>query len=202
LPQVLQIGARRLKIGKSRLALDELEMHQPTGRVVDKYEQGALRTAILKPPMLAAVDLHQLAKAFAPATGLMDALSPLLAIKPQPRFDHPKPQRLTAERDPVNLAQLLGRQCRAEIPVPLANHRQRRSPQRCGLAPVAGATASLRDQACRTRGPVCLQQPEHLTAFEPQQLRHRLGRQLSLIQITQHLEPRQLPVAHQPNRHP
>jgi hypothetical protein len=40
----------------------------------------------------------------------MDALSPLLAIEPQPSLDHPLPQCLTTERDPVNLAQLLGRQ--------------------------------------------------------------------------------------------
>ena len=30
----LQIGARRVKIGKGRLALDELQMHQPAGRIV------------------------------------------------------------------------------------------------------------------------------------------------------------------------
>jgi hypothetical protein len=33
----------------------------------------------------------------------------------------------------MNLAQLLGCQGRADIPVSLANHRQHRSPQRCGL---------------------------------------------------------------------
>jgi hypothetical protein len=42
-----------------------------------------LRTAILKLPVLAAVDLHQLANAVAPRARLMDALSPLLAIDPQ-----------------------------------------------------------------------------------------------------------------------
>jgi hypothetical protein len=46
------------------------------------------------------------------------------------------------------------------------------------------------------------QQPEHLTALQPQPPRRRLGRQSSLIQIPQHLEPRQLPIARQPNRHP
>jgi hypothetical protein len=53
-----------------------------------------------------------------------------------------------------------------------------------GLAPVAGATSSLRDQTRRTRGPVGLQQPEHLTAFEPQQLRRRLRRQPSLTRTS------------------
>jgi hypothetical protein len=151
-----EIGAGRMEIGKGRLALDKLQVHQPTGRVVDEHEQGALRTTILKPPMLAAVDLHQLADAVAPGTGLMHALAPLLAIAPQPGFDHPQPQRLTTERDPMNLAQLLGRQCRAEIPVPLANHRQHRSPQRRGLVPIARATALLRNQARRTVGSIGL----------------------------------------------
>ena len=77
--------------------------------------------------MLAAVDLDQLANAVAPGAGLMNALSPLLAIEPQPSLDHPQPQCLSTERDPVNLAQLLGDQSRAKIPVPLTNDRQDRS---------------------------------------------------------------------------
>src|SRR5215468_7900373 len=48
----LQIGAGGMEIGKGRLARDKLQMHQPAGRVVDKYQQGAWRPAILKPPML------------------------------------------------------------------------------------------------------------------------------------------------------
>jgi hypothetical protein len=35
---------------------------------------------------------------------LMDLLSPQLAITPQPGLDHPQPQCLAAERDPVKLA--------------------------------------------------------------------------------------------------
>jgi hypothetical protein len=34
----LQIGAGRVEIGKGRLALDKLQMHQSAGRVVDKYQ--------------------------------------------------------------------------------------------------------------------------------------------------------------------
>jgi len=152
-----EIGARRMEIGKGRFTLDKLEVHQPTGRVVDEHEQGALRAAIFKPPVLAAVDLNQLAHAVAPVAGLMDTLSPLLAIEPQPGLDHPKPQRLATERYPMNLAQLLSHQCRAKIPVPLTNHCQHRPPKRFGLAPVAGATSALRDQTLRAFGPVRLQ---------------------------------------------
>jgi hypothetical protein len=68
-----------MKIGKGRLALDKLQMHQPAGGVVNKHQQGALRPAILKPPMLAAVDLDQFANALAPRPRLVNLLA-LLAI--------------------------------------------------------------------------------------------------------------------------
>jgi hypothetical protein len=46
--------------------------------VIDKHQQSALRPAILKPPMLAAIDLHQLADTLAPAAGLMNPLDEAL----------------------------------------------------------------------------------------------------------------------------
>ena len=79
----------RMEISKGRLALDKLEVHQPAGRIVDEDKQCALRAAVLEPPMLAAVDLHQFADAFAVIARLVDGLSPLLAIEPQPGFNHP-----------------------------------------------------------------------------------------------------------------
>ena len=166
-------------------------MHQPARRVVDKHQQGALRPAVFEPPMLAAVDLDQFANAVAPRPRLVNLLA-LLAIAPQPGFDHPLAQRFTANRDPMILAQLLGRQGRAKIPVPLADDRQNRAPQRLGLAPVARPTAAMRDQAGRTFDPIGLQQPKHLAPLKPQQLPRRRGRQLPTIQILQHLEPPQL----------
>jgi hypothetical protein len=89
-------------------------MHQPARRIVDKHQQGALRPAILKPPMLAAIELNQLADALAPRTGLVNPFQALLAIDPQPICDHPLAQRLPTESNPVQLAQLLRRQGRAE----------------------------------------------------------------------------------------
>jgi hypothetical protein len=71
--------------------------HQPAGRVIDKHQQGALRPAVLEPPILAAVDLHQFADALAPRPRLMNPPLPLLAIKPQPVDDHPLPQGLAAD---------------------------------------------------------------------------------------------------------
>src|SRR3954451_11018453 len=152
--------------------------------------------------MLAPVDLNQLANAVAPRTGLVNAFQALLAVDPQPLCDHPLAQRLPTKSDPVQLAQLLRRQGRAEIPITLANDRQRRGPKLEGLAPGAGTTAPLRDQAWRTPGPINLQKPKYLTPLKPQQLCCRCRRQPSLIQIPQHLEPCKLLVAHQPYRHP
>jgi len=177
-------------------------MHQPAGRIVDKHQQGALRAAIFEPPVLAAVDLHKFADALAPRARLVNLLATLPTITPQPSFDHPPTQCLTTKGDPMILAQLLGRQGRAKIPVPLADDRHNRAPQPLRLAPVAAPAAPLRDQAGRTVGSVRLQQPKHLTALEPVQLTRRRGRQSPLIQIAQHLQPRNLPIAHQKNRHP
>src|SRR5271169_5525956 len=177
-------------------------MHQPAGRVVDEHEQRALRPAILKPPMLATVDLHQFAGAFAPVARLMNALQALLAIEPQPSLDHPKAKGLAAENDPVQLAQLLGRQGRAEIPVALANERQCLGANLLGFASVTGATTALRYKTRRTLGPICPQKPEYLTPLKTQQLSRRRGRQPSLIQIPQHLKPPKLSIAHQLYRHP
>jgi hypothetical protein len=70
------------------------------------------------------------------------------------------------------------------------------------LARTAGTTAALRYQTSRTLGAVGLQQPKYLTALQPEKLRRRVGRQPTLIRVPQHLEPRQLAIAHQPNRHP
>src|SRR5215831_14270857 len=50
-----EVGASRVEIRKGRLALDKLQVHQPTRRIINEHEQRALRTAILKPPVLAAV---------------------------------------------------------------------------------------------------------------------------------------------------
>src|SRR5205823_7118687 len=75
-------------------------------------------------------------------------------------------------------------------------------PDLLGLAPITRTSTPSRNQTRRALASVRLQQPEHLTPLKPQQLRCRLNRQPSLIQIPQQLEPRKLSIAHQPNRHP
>src|ERR1700730_3623845 len=190
----LQIGPGRVEIRECRLALDELKVHQPARRIVDKHQQGALWPSILKPPMPAAVDLNQLADAFAPRTGLVNPLQTLLAVEPQPVRDHPLAQRLTTKDDLVQLAQLLHRQGRAEIPIPFANDRHHLTTKSLGLAPVARMAAALRDQTGHTLGPICPHKPAYLPPLKSQQLRRRHDRQPPPIQVPQHLKPRKLSI--------
>src|SRR6266550_4383143 len=78
----LQIGSGRRKIVEGALALDKLQMHQPTGGVVDVDEQGTARPATLEPPVLRPVDLDQLAQTIAAVPRLMNRLQPGAAILP------------------------------------------------------------------------------------------------------------------------
>jgi len=93
----LEVFARSLEVVEGRFRLDELQVHQAAGGVVDIDQQRALRTAVLKPPVLGAVDLHKLTQAIASSAGLMDALQPVLPPNPKAGLDHPLPQRLDAK---------------------------------------------------------------------------------------------------------
>ena len=87
-------------------------MHQAASGVVDIDQQGGLQAAVLEPPVLGTVDLHQFTEAIAPSAGLMDALQPVFPANPNTGADHPLPQGLDAEIQAVKLGQLLGRQGR------------------------------------------------------------------------------------------
>src|SRR5260370_21410883 len=112
-------------------------MHQPASGIVDIDEQRTLRTAVLEPPMLGAVDLHQLTQTITPRSRLMDALQPVLSANPKAGLHHPVPQRLDADIQAVNLGQLLGRQARTKIGIALAHDSQDRRAEHCTQSPVA-----------------------------------------------------------------
>src|SRR5437868_2531552 len=80
----LEILAGRLEVVEGRFRLDELQMHQAAGGVVDIDEQRALRTAALEPPMLGAVELYEFTEAIAPRPRLVDALEPVFSPNPRP----------------------------------------------------------------------------------------------------------------------
>ena len=71
LAMLLEIGAGCPEVIKRRFRGDEPQLHQPARRVIHKSQQRAGRAAILKPGVLGAVDLHQLAQALAPPARLV-----------------------------------------------------------------------------------------------------------------------------------
>src|SRR5271166_3143082 len=95
LAMCLEIGARRAEIIECRFRADKSQMHQSACRIVNKPQQRALLRAILKPRVFRTVDLYQLAKAIAPAAGLMRGGQTMATVDPQTRGDHPAAQRFT-----------------------------------------------------------------------------------------------------------
>src|SRR5277367_855362 len=102
----LEIFSCRLKVVEGRFRLDELQVHQAAGGVVDIDEQSGLRTSILEPPVFGTVNLHQFAQTIASRPRLVDALQPVFPPNPKAGADHPLPQGLDTEIQAVNLGQL------------------------------------------------------------------------------------------------
>ena len=123
----LQIGAGRPEVIKRRFRGDEPQLHQPARRIIHKSQQRARRAAILEPGVLRAVDLHQFAQAIAPPARLMRRGETMPTVLPQPIRDHPTAQGLARNRTAVMLCQLLRRQARAKVAIPLPHDRQRES---------------------------------------------------------------------------
>src|SRR5690606_3961212 len=111
--------------------------------------QGALRTAVLEPPVLRAVDLNELTHAFPAITRLMHGLEPLAPILPDAIGDHPAPHRLDAQMQAVPLGELLGGQRRPEVGVVRLDQRQSFAAQDWRVGAVARLAALLRDESCR-----------------------------------------------------
>jgi hypothetical protein len=127
-------------------------MHQAAGGVVDIDEQRALRTAILEPPMLGTVDLHQLTQTITPCPRLVDALQSVFSPNPKTGTDHPLPQRLDAEVQAMKLRQLLRRQGRTKIRVAFAHNGQHRLTKYRTQCSVAGPATLARNQPIRPAG--------------------------------------------------
>src|SRR3546814_17737758 len=87
-------------------------MHQLAGRIIDVNQQRALRPAILKPPVLRAIELDQLAAAVPAVTRLIGPWAASIAVLPESFLDHPLAQRLVRNGDLVPLGQILDRQGR------------------------------------------------------------------------------------------
>ncbi len=108
--------------------MSEAQFHDPAGGIVDIDQQRAGWRALLKPAVIAAVNLDQFAIAGAPVTRLVDLRRALFAWHPQSGHRHQPANRFLGQRQPMTLAQLLGGQGRAKVGVMLADQ-----VKRCGL---------------------------------------------------------------------
>lgn len=74
-----QIQIQRLEVAERALRRHKPQLHQSAGRIVDKDEQGASGTTILKPAVIRAVKLDQLAQTFSAKTQLVKCPASLAA---------------------------------------------------------------------------------------------------------------------------
>jgi hypothetical protein len=96
--------------------------------------------------VLAAVDLDQLAERRPPEAGLVRRRGAILASRPQAAGTHPMAQCLLGDDQPVQLGQLLGRECGAKVRVQLLDETQGPVPQVLGQPSIAGFTPAPRHQ--------------------------------------------------------
>jgi hypothetical protein len=95
--------------------MGKVQMHQATGGVVNINQQGTSRCAVLKPAVVAAVDLDQFADTVTPVARLIDRRRTQRPGNPQASFAHELAHRFLAKDDPMDLAQLLACQRRSKV---------------------------------------------------------------------------------------
>src|SRR5215218_3999139 len=132
-------GPRGFEVVEGRLGWHEAQVHETARRVVDEHQERARRAAVLEPPMLGAVDLHELAHAVPAGARLVHGLEPLLAVAPEAVSQHPLPDRLDPEMDAVSLSQLLASEGWTEVGVVGLDQPQRLRSERRRIAAVAAA---------------------------------------------------------------
>jgi hypothetical protein len=114
---VFEILMGRLEICECRLNPDKQHHHQTTRRIVYVDQRCASRSSILKPTMIASVNLDQLAEARAAAPGLLNLWRPKSPWQPQSAGDHYGSDGLDRQIHAVALSELLGSQCGSKIRV-------------------------------------------------------------------------------------
>src|SRR4051812_16674720 len=176
-------------------------MHEAARRVIDEHEQRALWAAVLEPPVLGPVDLHEFADAVTAVTRLVHGLEPLPSVAPEAVGPHPLPDRLDPKMDAVPLGQLLAGECWTEVGVVGRDQSQRLSSERRRIAAVARLASAGRDQGRWPSLTISFGQPEHLTARQPHQLRGLVRRNPAGHHIPEHVHPVDLRAAHRDYRH-
>src|SRR6476660_1289369 len=98
------------------------------------------------------------------------------------------------------LCQLLPRQSRAKIGIPLPHDRQRQGAHLSGEPMVAGSASALGKQARGTVLPEATQQTKHLTPLQADQHTGVSNTQTTRLNSQQHLKPAELLLAHRQHR--
>src|ERR1700680_141372 len=128
-PQHRHVEARRVAFHKAAPT--------PTGGVIDHPHQIATRSSPFQPVVLGGVPLHQFAERAAPGTPTVNLLKFPAARCPQAGLGHPGSNRFLADVDFMQLGQLFGGQCGAEVvPVRLPQDGQGLLPRRGRDLPV------------------------------------------------------------------
>ncbi len=145
--------------------------------------------------MVRAIQLHQFAH-----MRLAGPPRPMRALAPpevrHPLRQEPAPQRLRAHRDPVPLGQLLRRQRRPEIPIPLRIEPEDLRLHRLGHPPVRRLAPPAMHQPPVPLTPNPLHQPSHVPRRQRQQHTRLHLRDPLLHRLADHMHPPQILSTH------
>ena len=198
---LLEVRTHRREVRECRLRLAEPKLHQGAGCIVHEHQQGTARGALLEPLVVGAVDLDEFAPTRPTAPGLLDRRLSTRPRDPEAVVDHPVPERLDRELQPVQLRQLLVGERRAEALVPGPDGGQRLPAQLQRQPPMAGSAAMLRRQAHGAVPYVGAPEATHLPARQAQHPRGLTLRQPPLDHALHHAHAVQFLVAHRHSLH-
>jgi hypothetical protein len=146
--------------------------------------------------MVRAVDLDELAEAAAAGAQLVDRRRALAPAQPEPGCGHPLAQRLAADVDAVQLGELLLRQRRPEVGIPLADQADRMRLQARWQLVIARPAALAGHQPHSSARLERLAKPSDLPRCQTQQNSRLYLRVPVLNHPPNHLETVQLHGAH------
>src|ERR1019366_2734446 len=172
--------------GPRRLLLRELGP-DPVGRVIHHHHQHCLGSPPFKPVVVRPVQLHHHPKTLLAFPPLPMPLPPLPHLS-RPLGDQPPPQRLMVHHQPLD-PQILRRQRRPKIWIPLRVARQHPLTQFQRLAPRAGPSSRPMHQPAIPLRLIPLPHPLGLAIAHPH--RRSRGHQLELpaFDLRQHRQP-------------
>ncbi len=121
---LLQIAAGGVKIGERGLRFYEVELHQAADCVVNVDQQRAGGAALLKPAMIAAVNLYKFANAGATISWLLDPWRTHFPGDSKSRSNHQLTHGLFGQHNVMGLGQLLAGERGTKVGIVIADDAQ------------------------------------------------------------------------------